>query len=48
MEKYDDAKSDIEYLLYLEPENQDALKLKEFIDERIHYQKLVSQFPIYF
>jgi hypothetical protein len=31
----------------LEYENEDALKLKEILDERIHYQKLVSQLPLY-
>lgn len=47
LKRYHDAKSDIEYLLYLEPENQDALKVKELIESRISYQKLVSAFPIY-
>ena len=31
MKEYEDAKGDIDYLLYLDPENQEALELKEKI-----------------
>jgi tetratricopeptide (TPR) repeat protein len=47
MEQYDDAKSDIDYALYLEPENEAALELKEKILEKLDDSRKFRAFPIY-
>ena len=44
---YGDAKSDIEYLLWLDPDDQDALRAKELVENKIKYLKMISAFPIY-
>jgi len=45
--QYEEAEADIEYLLWLDPNDQDALRAKQLIANKIEYQKLVSSFPIY-
>ena len=44
---YDNAKSDINFVLYLEPDNEDALKLKEKILKKSDDFRKFRAFPIY-
>jgi tetratricopeptide (TPR) repeat protein len=47
LKRYDDAMSDINFVLYLEPENEDALKFKEKILKKSDDFRKFRAFPIY-
>ena len=44
---YKDALDDIQYLLELDAENEDALTAKKILQIKINQQKLLTSFPIY-
>jgi tetratricopeptide (TPR) repeat protein len=45
--QWDEAMNCIDYLLFLNPNDGDALSAKELIDVRIYYYSMVKQFPLY-
>jgi len=47
LQRYDDANSDIDFVLYLEPENEDALKFKQKITKKSEDFRKFRAFPIY-
>jgi hypothetical protein len=47
LKMYTDVLEQVEYLLYLDPENEDAKNAKVLLEQRINYYQLVKAFPIY-
>ena len=47
LKEYESALEQVEYMLNLNPNDEDALRAREILNEILHYRNLVTAFPIY-
>ena len=47
MKNYKDTLEQVEYLLQINPKDEDALGAREILNKILNYEKLVTAFPLY-